>query len=544
MDGSRRARPYAWLWLAAVLVAAPRLALFPFNENVFGDAIPRTELAERWAEEPHLITAFGDGAGQFGPLHLYLVGGALRWFDRNDAGRVVGLVFGLISVAPLFLLARRVFGPHAGVVSVLCFAVWGLHIQFSTTGGSEAVSTCLMLATLAAFAAGLDSGRLRHFFLAALLMNLTCAVRYDPWLYIVLLPASVAVTRRGGLRASHAAMFILVGLVFPVLWMMGNQALHGDPLYPFRFIDAEHARLTMRDAGGWREAWLRLQGVAFWPAMAVMTLTPGVAVLAGAGIVRAWRLRARSRWLIVSAFLPLAYYAFRTMVLFDFLPLARFMATPLAVMLVFVHEGFVELSARLSRRQARRLVAATAIAAVAVPLAIAAATFRVEGRAADVLRSISPASTNPRGVMRAAAVVRDAVRHAGGSIAVDAEARYLDLTLVFFSRLNDEELLRARWPGFEERFDADPPEFVIVFERGTLAASGSVSRRGSMLTVRGRSYVEMGGVDPPMRLYRRAIGLGDNMSVCPDRRAGLYEYASRPQPAPHRCRSADTSVSA
>ena len=55
-------------------VALPRLALLPFNENVYGDAIPRTEMAERWMTNPHLITAFGDGAGQYGPLHLYLVG--------------------------------------------------------------------------------------------------------------------------------------------------------------------------------------------------------------------------------------------------------------------------------------------------------------------------------------------------------------------------------------------------------------------------------------------------------------------------------------
>ena len=544
MRESGRARPYAWLCLVVVLAAAPRLALFPVNENVFGDAIPRTELAERWAQAPHLITAFGDGAGQFGPLHLYLIGGALRWFDRNDAGRAVGLAFGLLAVVPLFVLARRLFGWHAGVVAGLCLAVWGLHIQFSTTAGSEAVSICLMLASLAAFAAGLDSGRIRDVLVAALFLNLTCAVRYDPWLYIALLPASVAVTRRHGFQASRAAMFVIVALVFPVAWMMGNQALHDDPLYPFRFIDAEHARLAMHEGEGWREAWLRLQGVAFWPAMAVMSLTPGVAILAGAGIVRTWRLRPRHRWLIVAAFVPLAYYAVRTTVLFDFMPLARFMATPLAVMLVFVHEGYVAVSGHVSRRLARRLVRATAVIAVVVPLAVGMGTFRVDGVAADVLRSISPASTNPRVVMRAAGVVRDAVRSAGGSIAVDAEARYLDLTLIFFSRLGDDELQRVRWPGFEQRFDADPPEFVILFERGALAADAAVSRRGSVLTIRGRSYVEMGGVEPPMRLYRRAAGVSDKMSVCPDRRAGLYEYAFRSQPAPHRRRSADTAVPA
>jgi hypothetical protein len=545
LSGRRLPRRHLWLALAALLAAGPRLALLPFNENLFGDAIPRTELAERWAQAPHLITAFGDGAGQFGPLHLYLIGAALHWFDREDAGRIVSLLFGLLSVVPLSMLGRRLFGWPSGVVAALCLAVWGLHVQFSTTAGSESVSVCLMLGTLAAFAAGLDSGRIAHYALAALCLNLACAVRYDPWLYIVLLPAAVALTRRRpAVAMGNVSAFVSMSLAFPVLWMTGNQQLHGDVLYPFRFIDAEHARLTAMEAGGWREPWLRLQGVAFWPALALISLTPGVAILGVAGMVRAWRQRPEHRWLIVATLAPLAYYAVRTTVLFDFVPLVRFMATPLSVMLVFVHEGYVALSARLSRRQRRQVAIATATAAVLVPLAIGAATFQVDGVVADVLRSVSPSSTNPRAVMRAATAVRDAVRRTAGSVAVDSDDRYRDLSLIFYSRLRDDEVQRVRWPGFDARFDADPPEFVVLFDRGWLSGLAAVSRDGPALTIRGQSYVEIGGVEPPMRLYRRTAGVSDKIGVCPDRRAGHYEHASRSEPAPHRRRPAVTAVSA
>ncbi len=43
------------LLLAAVLL--PRLLVLPFNENLYGDAVVRTENAERRAREPHINTA-------------------------------------------------------------------------------------------------------------------------------------------------------------------------------------------------------------------------------------------------------------------------------------------------------------------------------------------------------------------------------------------------------------------------------------------------------------------------------------------------------
>jgi hypothetical protein len=141
-------------------------------------------------------------------------------------------------------------------------------------------------------------------------------------------------------------------------------------------------------------------------------------------------------------------------------------------------------------------------------------------------------------------VVREVVRRTGGSIAVDSDARYRDLSLIFYSRLGDDEVQPVRWPGFDARFDAEPPEFLILFDRGGLAGAAAVSGDGSALTFRGRSYVEIGGVEPPMRLYRLTAGVSDKIGVCPDRRAGHYEHASRSEPAPHRRRPADTAVSA
>ena len=117
-------------------------------------------MAERWMAHPHLITAFGDGAGQYGPLHLYLVGLATTVFvDREMAGRLLSLLCGVLTVVPLYKLGRRSPDGRPASLRALALAVWGLHVQFSTTAASESVALLLMLSALAAFVAALETGR-------------------------------------------------------------------------------------------------------------------------------------------------------------------------------------------------------------------------------------------------------------------------------------------------------------------------------------------------------------------------------------------------
>src|SRR5689334_23192481 len=101
--------PAAWKVLLPLVVVflLPRAVLFPFNQNLYGDAVVRTDLAARWAADPHWISSFADGAFQFGPLHLYLVGFALKHgIPRTDAGRWVSLLFGVLTLFPLYALTR------------------------------------------------------------------------------------------------------------------------------------------------------------------------------------------------------------------------------------------------------------------------------------------------------------------------------------------------------------------------------------------------------------------------------------------------------
>src|SRR6188508_2982026 len=138
------------LAVLTLVVLAVRAIAFPLTQNMYGDAVSRIGLGEQWAASPHWISAFGDGAYQFGPLHLYLLGiASMLWSAREHAGRLVSLIAGVATTFPLWFLCRRLFDARAARVSCLIFAFWGMHIQFSTTAASEALSVLLFTACLA-----------------------------------------------------------------------------------------------------------------------------------------------------------------------------------------------------------------------------------------------------------------------------------------------------------------------------------------------------------------------------------------------------------
>lgn len=494
------------LLVGLLLVAAllPRLVVFPVNENLYGDAVARTELAERWLREPHLIRSFGDGAYQFGPLHLYLVGAALTVLDREHAGRAVSLLFGVLSVVPLFALTRRLFGWRAGVWACLAFSAWGIHLQMSTTAASEAVALFFMLSVFALFAQALEENRFGPLFGAAMVLNLACALRYDAWMHIPLLTVVPLLWRKDKVAgATMAVAFGLLCLPFPLWWMQGNELAHGDPFYPVTFIDDFHRNWVASTRGWATDWWLRVHGLGFWPAVAFFTLTPGVALLGVVGMRRAWRERPETRWLVLLALVPTAYYTFRSAVLLNFLPLGRFTVTQVVLMLPFVMLGFLT-CVRAWGAQVGRAIAGGSIAlAVAMPLGLGLYTFRAEGGWRDTLRPVSPTSTNPELVRRTASWLKTEVAQQGKSLVLDSDDQYLDLQIGFFAGLPDARVVRLRWPGFRERFEMKRPEFLVRFEQGALIREPWVKLEGRVLTLGDVTYEEIDGFLPPVHVYRR-----------------------------------------
>jgi hypothetical protein len=218
----------------------------------------------------------------------------------------------------------------------------------------------------------------------------------------------------------------------------------------------------------------------------------------------AWRKRHRSRWLIVAAGAPTAYYAFRTAVLFDFVPLARFGVTGMSLLLPFMVSGWSWLRAERGATTARRVAVGSAMLAVLTPLALGVYTLHNDSPTATVLKSISPAATNPRHLMRAADYVRTTVVEPGRTLALDTDEAYQDLQLAFFARVATERTTRMSWPGFCERVRRTPPDVVVVFSGGRLLTEDWVTLRNGSLMLGSVSYREVQRFDPTVVVYARA----------------------------------------
>ncbi|MBU8896030.1 hypothetical protein DRW03_05390 [Corallococcus sp. H22C18031201] len=490
------------LGLLLLFALVPRLVVFAVNENFYGDAVVRTELAERWLQSPHVIKSYGDGAYQFGPLHVYAVGAALSVMDRELAGRAVSLVFGVLSVVPLFALTRRLFGWRAGMVAGLVFAAWGMHLQFSTTAGSEAVSLFFMLGVFALYAEAVDENRFSPLFWAAVLLNFACATRYDAWMYIPLLTLALVFSSEDKVVAlTRAVGFGLVCLPFPLLWMQGNEMAHGDPFFPIKAVENFHKQ-WVADSGGGAIGW-RLQQLGFWPGVALFTLTPGVALLGSVGMVKAWRERPETRWLVAAAVVPAAYFTFRAVVLLNFVPLARFTVTQLVVLPVFVALGFSAVVAGRAAWVRQGVLWLSGGLAVALPVALGLFTFRAEGGLRDSLRPVSPTSTNPVAVMKVAHFLKEEVAAKGGAAAIDDDPGYLDLQLAFFSGLPEMRMARVRWDTFRQRLKETQPQVLVRFDQGALVKDAGVQLQGRTLVLDGVTYEEQDGFSAPLHVYRR-----------------------------------------
>jgi hypothetical protein len=481
----------AWVLVALIgVVALPRLAVFPFAENFrYGDAISRSELAEQWASDPHIIRGFGDGARQFGPLHFYAMGLVLKvWPDRENATRLISLLFGILAVIPLFRIARRFFGLRPAVLASLAFAVWPLHIQASTTAGSEALFLCLFLGSLDALIAGLDRGRFRWLVIAALLLGLACATRYDGWLYIPIFGGTIAVWGRDRVAAvTRAIIFLIISCVFPLWWMQLNELSMGDPLYPIHFIEDFHRQWARSEAAWLSQVGFRAYALGFWPGAVVVTLSPLVGLFCLAGVVRSLR-EHRNRALAILALLPVGYYAVRGAVFMSFAPISRFFMPEIALVMPYLSTGFDYLFGK-SGPSSRRLAAIGAGAlAVVFPLWMGWTTAWSETHLANDLRPISPISTIPVDQMEVARWVK---AHAGPDdvVLVDQDATYDDLNLAYYSGRPESYLIRRRWEDFEKKLRARLPTYVITMENGDLSKTEGIRFIDGKLDLRGTTYV-------------------------------------------------------
>ncbi|MGZ6124746.1 MAG: glycosyltransferase family 39 protein [Myxococcales bacterium] len=442
-----RTRPLPGL---LALALAARIVPFFLGYEHYGDAPVRIELAERWARAPHLWHGFVE-AYQYGPLHLTLIGALVRLLgDRLFAARLLSLACGLSCVWLLYRIAERERGREAAAWAGLALALSPLHIQSSSTGASEAVFLALFLGAL--LLALRDQA-----LLAALLLAAAGLVRYDGWLYLPLFGALIWLRSRD---LPRAAGFCALAAVPALFWMWVNAHWAGDALAPLRHIDHDHALLAKAAIAVEGQVRFRLLGLVFWPFAVCVIASPLFGLFALWGSARAVALRERGWELVALAWIPAAYFTFRTAILADFWPMSRFAMVAAALSLVFASDALA-----LTRAPLRWLTVAVA---AATPLVLTALCWNRTGEVAERVRPLAPVGSLPSGIAEAAGWLRAHAR-SEDVVLLDHSDWYLDIPLAFASGLPEEQLIRASWKDdFEDRLRRRKPTLAVLLVPGSL----------------------------------------------------------------------------
>lgn len=497
------ARPWLSDAAALLLLAGATLALralaFPFTQNVYGDAVVRTELAERWLAAPRLITSFADGVYQFGPLHTYVLAAFLAvWHNRADAGRLASLVFGVLAIWPTWRVTHRLFGRTAAIWACFAFAFWGMHIQMSTTAGSESLALFLFACSIDGLLEGLEEARFGPMARSAIFLNLACAVRYDMWMYIPLYGLAIGGWGKDRIASvTRAVLFLALASVFPLLWMEGNERAMGDALYPVHFIDQFHRKWTQEGVAWLGATNFRLWGLVFWPGTLLLTVSPLFGLCALVGSVRAF-VRKEHRLLIAFALVPALYFTARTLML-TFSPLARFTVAELWLCLPFAYPGFRAITGKLPRWAAAGAAALVGLGVVATPVAVARMSYRVDTGVGNMLKPVSPLTTMPADQMEVAHWLAQHVP-APDALLVDYDDAYTDIGVAFFSNIPEDRLARLRWEEdknskITERIEKLQPREVVLWKGGKLLSQPGVSRDGDALTAYGMHFHKVKGFE-------------------------------------------------
>ncbi|HEX3892277.1 MAG TPA: glycosyltransferase family 39 protein [Terracidiphilus sp.] len=273
------------IWLAGGLL---RFGSFLLSENAGGDALARVSLTAQWLQHPCLQVHFGVWL----PLHFWLIGAAsLLVGDVELAGRVVSLIFGVLSVGVVAWLTDELAGEQAALFSTIVFSFYSLHIAYSATSSSDVPYMFLALTGLALFFRWRNVQSNWLLLYAGIALTCAAGFRYEAWILIFGL-ILILVYRRTwwGL-----AIFAPASGAFPLFWAAYEWHARGNPLYAPAL---NHSLVTEQLHGQTASLLYRLA----LPAVVVaVTLTP----IAVVGALRSLRLLQRNGSSLAAEFLAL-----------------------------------------------------------------------------------------------------------------------------------------------------------------------------------------------------------------------------------------------
>src|SRR5207248_2286335 len=277
----------AWIVLAG---AALRLIFFFLGENNGGDALARAAMTAEWLQHPSFRLNFEPWL----PLHFWLMAGAAVLVREADLGaRALSLLLGIASLGIFWALARQVYGRSAATLSLLVFALYSLHIGYSTTSSSEAPYLFFTLAGLLGFFVYRRSHSLAALGMGAAALGIASGIRYEAWIvifavFLILLVIPSQCAAGSFWRAEHIREVFLFGAVaglWPLFWMIYQWRAFAKPLYG---VTMNYGWVAEQVAVGQRSMLYRF---ALPPGVVLLTLSPVIVAASFYGLAKGLRQR-------------------------------------------------------------------------------------------------------------------------------------------------------------------------------------------------------------------------------------------------------------
>jgi len=243
-----RSRNFPW---AAIVLAGSlvRILSYHFSTNTGGDAMARVLLTAMWLQHPSLQVIFG----VYPPGHFWLIAAfTLLFRDVMVAGRALSLVLGIASLLLVGRLARLLYGETAGLLSLVAFSFYTLHIAYSTTSSSEVSYLFFLLLGMYFFFSSLSGGspEVRLISLAGIAMSIAGSIRYEAWIFIFgmtgvltffLIRDTLKERQDFRKRLRSLLAFGVTGGLWPAFMMVYCWRRFGDPMY---LVTLNHIRVT------------------------------------------------------------------------------------------------------------------------------------------------------------------------------------------------------------------------------------------------------------------------------------------------------------
>lgn len=204
------------------------------------------------------VSPFATGWFETPTLYAYYMAGLFRLLGVSFfALKLASILPGLLTVASVYPLARRAFGPRTALLSLFLLAAARWHVHMSRWGWNELMPPLFQILVAYLLLRGLEVSRPRDFALAGLALGLSqytyLAARLIPVMVFLFLLHQV-ITRRGFLRRYGANLLLLALVSLMAFAPLGLTYLKD----PFLFTNRARQVSILDDmitVGGYQPLW-------------------------------------------------------------------------------------------------------------------------------------------------------------------------------------------------------------------------------------------------------------------------------------------------